>query len=67
MTIGIIFMRASLADLRMGHAGAVALDLSRGAAALVTRVAKIAAGTGIHRGDQHEIARQGHLAGAARD
>lgn len=52
---------------RAADAGAVALDLRGGATALVLRVAQVAAGARVHRGDEHEAARERDLAGAAGD
>jgi len=45
----------------------VAADHAEGAGALVDRVAVIAAGAGVHRGDEHEIGRKREGAGGAGD
>ena len=52
-------------EQRSADARAIALDLRRRAAALMPRVAEIAAGAGVHRRDEHEAARERHFAGAA--
>jgi nickel/cobalt transporter (NicO) family protein len=54
-------------EQRAGDAGAVALNLRRGAAALTFGVSQISAGTGVHRGDEHEGAGKGDFAGGAGD
>ena len=54
-------------EQRAADARAVALDLRGRAAALMARVAEVAAGAGVHRRDEHEAAGQRDLAGAARD
>ena len=50
-----------------GDAGAVALDRQRGAGALVARVVQVAAGAGIHGGDEHELSRIGEGDGGSGD
>lgn len=47
-------------EQRAGELGAVALDLLRGATAWVGDVAQVAAGAGVHGGDQLETRREAH-------
>ena len=50
---------------RAGHARGIGADLRRGATARLPVRARISAGTGIHRGDQHEPAGKYDVRGGA--
>lgn len=52
-------------EKRAGNAGAVATDLIGMATTGMTRIAEVAARTGIHGCDEHKAGRKGDLAGAA--
>lgn len=54
-------------EQRAGELGAVALDLFGRAAAAVCAVAQVAAGTGVHRGDQLETRGEAHAVVGASD
>src|SRR4051794_27841543 len=52
---------------RAGDALAITLDLGRTATALAFEIPEISARTGVHRGDEHELGREGDRARGTRD
>jgi hypothetical protein len=60
-------MEIDAIEERTGNALAITMDLGRAATALAFQVAEVSAGTGVHRGDEHEFGRERHAAGRPRD